>query len=531
MAAVHAVPAFMVTNGDGLNDGMNFGRLPLLEFAHVPTVEDVARILHWSFGLTAFTLYHNNGLPLVVPSANDPVNEKDGVILTNMDEETLRTLWEVNHSDTPFPDTAFKAGYDAGNTYTTTALARRLYTSTHPELTHDGSDDDDATEPMVFIDAVPDARDVRSYLVLQKMETCYIAAVLNVLFSVPALRHFMVALLNAELTAADDRDGGAARLLEHLKGPFRVEALRTAMLRLVVHHLCGDRALNEPVTHILEIILRPDAAAKLAESESPGGGKSYLVLGAMLLALGVPDNSVLVTSRRKLWTRTVADATRLYKHDTPIMPRDTIDGKAYSVEALLANYEVVYFPGRRRPASTPALYHEVTGVINPVTGSRAMFNPWGCMYDVDWLQKSILSLKGKDGHKLRCSSKHASDRHLYVLVSEDFKRRHARPPKMRPACLLDFTEGPLPLTSLEELGANAGHNVPAGWVHLPLHEADVYRPAVVRRRMAHITCEPYEGCTLTPEGYPASLPKYKVTPRLQNARGGRRRRTGSTRRR
>lgn len=87
------------------------------------------------------------------------------------------------------------------------------------------------------------------WAVRQKLGTCYIAAALNAFLCTPALRNYLVRVLKTET----DRDPG---LIERLRGPFCIEPLRYAVLRVVHRSVCGVRVfLDAPITHILEVII------------------------------------------------------------------------------------------------------------------------------------------------------------------------------------------------------------------------------------------------------------------------------------
>lgn len=375
----------------------------------------------------------------------------------------------------------------------------------------------------VFVDALPDARHVSDYLVTQTRGTCYIAAALNVLFSVPALRHFMISVLNTELVAAEiasrgsdgSGGGGAARLLADLEGPFRFEPLRTAMLRLVARHLCGERKVTEPMTHILEAIVRPDKAEELAAGKE-SGGTLHQALGAMLLALGVPPKSVAIVP-----------------HETmlgfQVLERSTIDSVVYVKEAMLGAFHVRDLEGAWLGL------HAVTGVFDPSTGRRSIFNPWGCMYDVDWLHG--VDWQNEDPWELRSPScpkvltiRLADLRNLvfYVALSEEFKRRHARPSHMRPVCFKHVApRAPFHKlrrfgSSLTDMGADAGRNVAMNWLNVP--QSRPAFPAVIPAAYAGATCEPSGQCAFNARGYPTSVPIFTIKTEgapAATARGGR----------
>ncbi len=125
------MPIVVVTNGVKFNDGLNLEQVPGLVFEHTPTIMDVARKLYETLGLKTFTLYQNTGRPLSRPGVSDLVDGVKGVILTGMDDETLRTLWGRAHPDTAFPAEYFVAGYDAASSYASDAAARDLFVLTH----------------------------------------------------------------------------------------------------------------------------------------------------------------------------------------------------------------------------------------------------------------------------------------------------------------------------------------------------------------------------------------------------------------
>lgn len=103
--------------------------------------------------------------------------------------------------------------------------------------------------------------------------TCYISAALNAFLCIPALRHYVIRLLNTEAATNSE-------LLARLKGPPVPESLRMAVLRLVHKQLCGTHVtLGPAATRVFEKILRP--------KHRGGLGDASAVFVMMLMALGL----------------------------------------------------------------------------------------------------------------------------------------------------------------------------------------------------------------------------------------------------
>jgi hypothetical protein len=265
-----------------------------------------------------------------------------------------------------------------------------------------------------------------------------------------------------------------------------------AMLRLTAHHLCGQRTLTTPGTHVLEVILRPDLSAVLASGKEPGG-KSHEAFWAMLLALGVPPQTCLLNS---------GGITVDFPIQSDIRVRPY--ARTYRVVAMLASYDVVGVEGT----------HAVTGIVDPATGKHMIFNPWGVMYrDASWrFPRDILELSAPGYKTLRNTPRQMANTIVQVLLAHDFIEQHDRPVNMQPVCLRDV----LGRTQIDKTGVPTHdtaavapwRNIAAKWL-VPFQYG--MGPPRVLPEFERQSCEPLGTCTFTSHGFPTTVPAYTFT--------------------
>lgn len=131
--------------------------------------------------------------------------------------------------------------------------------------------------PRVLVPDLPN----EAYMIYQSGPTCYVATVVNLFLGVPALRHYLIHLLNAWVSHVGTTDGPAAQieLLKDLARPLRHESILKTMLRVTAARLCGRSVDVDGLTLILEGNLRGPV--------STPGGSAVEVLDDIRAALGL----------------------------------------------------------------------------------------------------------------------------------------------------------------------------------------------------------------------------------------------------